>query len=204
MHLDCWRVPSGIWLGLPQDVNCVDPQAFDRELVRMSDVILAGYTKLTFEERLPIIHFVMNRQNWAKLKRRKIEASDKGNDSEIAPPPLYIDAGPKSSDATAIGDIARSFYDASALVRSSAAAGSIPSNEVAIAKPRFEMPLVRHENRNFLAGKTIVLTGLFPEVGGGFGLNMGKDKVREMVEKFGGRVTSAVSGKTDFLIVGAE
>ena len=40
------------------------------------------------------------------------------------------------------------------------------------------------------------------EVGGGTGLNVGKDKVKQMVQAFGGRVTSSVSGKTDILLVG--
>jgi len=55
-----------------------------------------------------------------------------------------------------------------------------------------------------LSGKRFVLTGVFPEVGGGCGLSMGKEKVKAMIESFGGRVTSAVSGKTDALISGKE
>ena len=53
-------------------------------------------------------------------------------------------------------------------------------------------------------GKRFVLTGLFPEVGGGAGLNLGKDRVKSMIESFGGRVTGSVSGKTDFLVVGKQ
>jgi BRCT domain type II-containing protein len=45
-----------------------------------------------------------------------------------------------------------------------------------------------------LKGKTFVLTGIFPEVGGGQGLNLGKDKVETMITSFGGTVTSAISG----------
>jgi BRCT domain type II-containing protein len=55
-----------------------------------------------------------------------------------------------------------------------------------------------------LNGKRFVLTGVFPEVGGGTGLSLGKDRVTSMIESFGGVVTSAVSGKTNFLLVGAE
>jgi len=55
-----------------------------------------------------------------------------------------------------------------------------------------------------LAGQTVVMTGLFPELGGGAGLNLGKDKARALIERFGGRVTSAVSGKTTMLLVGKE
>ena len=55
-----------------------------------------------------------------------------------------------------------------------------------------------------LNNKTFVLTGVFPEVGGGTGLVLGKDRTKAMIESFGGRVTSSVSGKTDFLVVGQE
>jgi hypothetical protein len=57
---------------------------------------------------------------------------------------------------------------------------------------------------NALCGKTIVCTGIFPELGGGAGLNLGKDKLKLLVASFGGRVTGSVSGKTDILIVGKE
>ena len=53
---------------------------------------------------------------------------------------------------------------------------------------------------NCLAGKNVVLTGVFPQLGGGQGLDLGK--ARAMIESFGGRVTSDVSGKTDVLLVG--
>ena len=35
---------------------------------------------------------------------------------------------------------------------------------------------------------TVVLTGIFPEVGGGAGLNLGKDRARCMLESFGAKV----------------
>ena len=46
-----------------------------------------------------------------------------------------------------------------------------------------------------LRDKAVVLTGIFPEVGGGCGLNLGKDKVKSIVESFGGKVTGSISGK---------
>ena len=55
-----------------------------------------------------------------------------------------------------------------------------------------------------LNGKRFVLTGIFPEVGGGTGLTLGKDRTKDMIESFGGVVTSAVSGKTDFVLMGQE
>jgi hypothetical protein len=38
---------------------------------------------------------------------------------------------------------------------------------------------------NSLQGKTFVLTGTFPEVGGGAGLTLGKGKVKRMIQSFG-------------------
>ena len=43
-----------------------------------------------------------------------------------------------------------------------------------------------------------------PELGGGFGLKLGKDKMKGMIASFGGKITSAISGKTNFIVVGVE
>jgi len=53
-----------------------------------------------------------------------------------------------------------------------------------------------------LGGQTFVLTGTFPELGGGSGLDLGKERCRSMIVAFGGRVTSSVSGATSYLVVG--
>ncbi|MGK2878798.1 MAG: NAD-dependent DNA ligase LigA [Solirubrobacterales bacterium] len=47
-----------------------------------------------------------------------------------------------------------------------------------------------------LKDKTFVLTGTLP--------NMTRDQARELIESAGGRVTSSVSRKTDFVVAGAE
>lgn len=54
-----------------------------------------------------------------------------------------------------------------------------------------------------LKGKSVVLTGIFPEVGGGTGLNEGKAGAAELVEAFGGTVQVAVSSLTDILVFGS-
>mmetsp|Transcript_2524 Transcript_2524/g.5431 ORF Transcript_2524/g.5431 Transcript_2524/m.5431 type:complete len:849 (+) Transcript_2524:32-2578(+) len=73
-------------------------------------------------------------------------------------------------------------------------------------KVRFEIPRpgVNGAVPNVLAGKKFVLTGIFPEVGGGSGLDLGKERTKQMIESFGGRVTTGVSGKTNFVVVGKE
>jgi len=50
-----------------------------------------------------------------------------------------------------------------------------------------------------LAGKNVVLAGVFPQLGGE---GLGKARARAMIESFGGRVASFFSGKTDVLLVG--
>ena len=49
-----------------------------------------------------------------------------------------------------------------------------------------------------------MVIGVFPELGGGFGLNLGRDRLKAMIESFDGKVTSSISGKTDYVIVGDE
>ena len=89
-----------------------------------------------------------------------------------------------------------------------------PSAVVAVVKPKKKKPsskgfIVPRPNAglaapNCLAGKTVVLTGVFPQLGGGQGLDLGKARARAMIESFGGRVTGSVSGRTDVLLLGKE
>ena len=41
---------------------------------------------------------------------------------------------------------------------------------------------------NVLDGKRFVMTGVFPELGGGAGLNLGKDRMKALIESFGGKI----------------
>lgn len=59
-------------------------------------------------------------------------------------------------------------------------------------------------NKDCLKGKNFVLTGVFPTLGGGDGLALGKDKLKQIITSFGGAVTGGISGKTDYVVVGEE
>jgi hypothetical protein len=73
------------------------------------------------------------------------------------------------------------------------------------AKQKFVTPIPGRDGpADALAGKTMVVTGIFPEIGGGSGLDLGKQKLKSILESFGARVTSSVSGMTDILMVGRE
>ena len=81
------------------------------------------------------------------------------------------------------------------------------SGDVSVTNAAPEAALIevhQHPSKNALSGKTFVLTGRFPEIGGGYGLNEGKDRAKELIESLGGVVRSKVSGKTGILIVGQE
>ena len=67
-----------------------------------------------------------------------------------------------------------------------------------------DLPLVTESNKDILEGKTVVMTGVFPETGGGAGLSYGKESMKKLLTQFGARVTGSVSGKTDLLLVGKE
>lgn len=72
-------------------------------------------------------------------------------------------------------------------------------------KPTFIIPKVTKKNRYKLKGQTFVSTGTFPELGGGAGINIGKERLRQMIESFGGIYKDHMSKKdTTFLIEGKE
>ena len=93
---------------------------------------------------------------------------------------------------------------ASSALSESKLPASSTSTKLVRKKARFVMPVAGRDgaSANSLSGMTFVLTGIFPSVGGGTGLKLGKDRLKRMIQTFGGRVTSAISGKTNVLVVG--
>jgi hypothetical protein len=187
-HLRCWRVPSRIWLGLPNPDTETDPKAFADALGRMEEVLLCGFAELPKDKQLEVVEYVMDKENHAALRKSKKKKEEtESSQAEDSKPAARVPSAPAAS----------------------AAVGRLPSDAVAVLKNGRQVfvPPVPGKNGGVagaLSGKTIVLTGIFPEVGGGAGLSLGKDKVKSIIESFGGRVTGSVSGKTSFLLVGKE
>ncbi len=55
-----------------------------------------------------------------------------------------------------------------------------------------------------LEGLRFVISGIWPDLGGGAGLKIGKERVRARIKQFGGKVTLTISGVTDVLIIGEK
>lgn len=183
-HLECWRVPSRVWGGL---TNPESPEQVLEDLLCMDEVLLTGLSSLTVEEQLVFVEHVMNQDHWAKKYNRK----------NMKPPPDVAAIRKQQAEKAADSVPSESFSPTKSTALVSASAPP---------KQHFEIPRpgVNGAIPDCLEGKTFVLTGVFPEIGGGKGLNLGKDKCKGMIESFGGRVTSAVSGKTNYLVVGKD
>jgi hypothetical protein len=155
----------------------------------MNQVLLSGFSELPHVEKQHIIRHAMDRSNWAKERKKKQLISE-----TASPKPETVASG------TTVKEEGNN--DPTAKSPTAEFNGAV----VTACRQRFVTPVPGQNGAqpNVFAGKTFVLTGLFPEVGGGGGLSLGKDKAKAMVVSFGGRVTGSVSGKTDVLVVGQQ
>jgi len=159
-------------------------QAFVEAVVQQQQVSFCGFSELPAEQQDQVVDYLMDKNNWAR--RTKL--------SKAAGAGAGAGAGACGEDAGAAGGA----YDEIAPPPSKALATQGAAGSSFIV-PR---PGVNGAVANSLVSKTFVMTGVFPELGGGCGLDLGKARCRSMIEAFGGRVTSSVSGKTDYLVVG--
>lgn len=205
MHLKCWRVPSKVWLGLPDPTKVLDVARFEAALISMSSVIICGVGDLPAADRRAVAHFCMNKDNWAKLTRRTDPDAvaallAQGTAQGSAPATASANGGPVKP-ATAGGG-----HGALAAATGASDATSLAARPA--QRERFVVPVPGRPgikgSAHTLAGKTFCLTGTFPELGGGTGLTLGKERTQVMIESFGGRVTTCLSGVTDILVVGKE
>jgi hypothetical protein len=244
VHLECWRVPAAVWLGMPPEGS---PAAyFMMALVAQSDLVLLGFASLSAAERQAVVARVIDPGNWAKRTaasrtagpvwsapedaRISAEPQDETEaKSEAKPevkPEAKREAKPKAKRAKPAASVVKAEPGATSVVKaesgaaigikaepgaaSAASGGSSSSSSDAIVRAssgkggpiELPRPGVGGAVASSLSKKTVVLTGVFPEAGGGVGLNQGKERVKAMIESFGGRVTSAVSGNTSYLLIG--
>ena len=67
--------------------------------------------------------------------------------------------------------------------------------EALLHRVRIEKEPERSRENEKMAGKTFVLTGT---------LSLPREQVKQEIERLGGKVVNSVSGKTDFLVSGAD
>jgi len=231
-HVDCWRVPFKIWIRMPQEgePDAANPVVFEKCLLSLNEVLFTGMQELSKEDRSKLVQHVMNRGNWAAARKKNLVSWQAPKSEPTTPTkPLLVDLtkptqappqsaptakGASTSKGQGIPESALRILEggsyippSTALAKESGNAAKGKSAMTAAAapkKPVFIIPRPNPENRRCMEGKICCMTGIFPEVGGGSGLSLGKEKVTKIVESFGGIVRSCVSGKTDILIVGKE
>ena len=213
-HLTCWRVPASIWLGLPDPDVCQDSSKFLAAIIAMQHLAFIGFAELTKGDQDKVVEYFMSKENYALLTKNSKAYTEKSNvggksSSSSAAAAGAGGGGGKSSAAAGQdlnNDDVEEIVMSSSHLSSSNAAKSTALVSSSSSAPRFVMPRpgLNGAEAGALSGKKFVLTGVFPEVGGGAGLNLGKDRVRDMIESFGGQVTGSVSGATNYLVVGKE
>jgi hypothetical protein len=140
-------------------------------------------------------------------KPAAVKKEDSVNVDEI--PPFDSDPMEDSKPAAVASSGAAAAATSQAIVPSAGPSSESTSTQAIVpasGKTKFMMPKPGKNGAiaDCFDGQTFVLTGLFPELGGGSGLNYGKDKMKTMLQNFGGRVTGSISGKTNFLVVGKD
>ena len=182
----------------------------------MQQLAFCGFTELSPEHKQEFVAHCMDKKHHARLTKNSKAYNDCAASDTSMPASASASAtsaGASTSSASTASFGAGSDARASAPVSASpsALAHYVPPMSTQLAgacgsSGQFIMPRpgVNGAQQNAFSGKTFVLTGVFPEVGGGSGLNLGKDRVKAMIQSFGGRVTGSVSGKTDYVLVGAS
>jgi hypothetical protein len=222
-HLDCWRVPYRIWAGL---TNPKDSKQVLQDLLYMDEVLLTNLVSLNSDEQAVFVAHVMDESHWArktaaskpppdlKSVAAKNAAAEQGDIMSVVPAAAntkttVAKASKKTTNTSSTTIVASTVT--SSTIKESIVLVSDSTQSTAVAKKSTQKeyfviprPGVNGALANVLDQKKFVLTGIFPEVGGGAGLNLGKDRVKAMIESFGGKITSGISGKTDYLVVGKE
>lgn len=178
-------------MGLPDPDKCNDPQTFVQALETMNDSILSGFTELPKAVQQAMVDHCRNRSNWTReVKQKAIAAAAPASSASAA------SATAQSNDNNGVPSPGK----AGATVAAHNTALVVGRQAFGVPKPGVNGA----SEATVFAGKRFCLTGVFPEIGGGSGLSLGKDRAKQMIEAFGGRVTGSISGKTDVLVVGKD
>ena len=214
-HLACWRVPKSFWFEFPQTPGAADwtEQAFMDAFDKMSEVIFTGWTKLSAAEKLIVVRHAMRQEHWASFQEKKfIEARARGVHPRLADT-LKTETKKKIAPAAGPSSVGKEISSSGkALVKMEE---DVDPESVVEAPPEILVPVPNVDGAIAMSlaktnakPKRFVLTGIFPELESSSkrisSLDHGKAQATRLIEDFGGVVRTAVSGQTDFLLVGSE
>ena len=188
-------------------------QQYASALLAMNEVYICGFSELPKKERKEFVLHVMNRCNWARYTKPKKKKAKKDAEAiaagGVAVPGLGVvdDSGEDEDGAKKPAAVAAAASAAGGgdMLVASTKPGIPSTTALAVAKSAFVPPALPPLGKGVagsLDGDRFVLTGIFPELGGGSGLGLGKKQAEDIITTFGGKVTGSISGKTNYLLVG--
>ncbi|KAL7458039.1 hypothetical protein ACHAWC_009540 [Mediolabrus comicus] len=160
-HLQCWRVPKKIQAGL---TNPSDEEASLRDLLSMEEVLLTGLGDMDEDDQMAFVRHCINSENHAGKGGRKRKA-----------------AGDAAQGKAKTAKVASKFTSTSKSAKGGKS--NIVPGSFKILVPGVDGAV---DDESFLKGKTFVMTGVFPEVGGGDDDSLGVENLKSMIETFGG------------------
>lgn len=164
-HLACWRVPASIWMGLPE--QGASPAAFEAALLGMQQLSLCGFAELPPEQRALLVAHVMDASNHARpTKKAKARHEEEKQARKQEQEKQEQESKPARGGGGAAAAAAATEPSSQALVRSGGGASSGDGGLFVVPRPGVNGALA-----SSLSGKTFVLTGTFPELGGGAALD---------------------------------
>ncbi len=204
--------------------NPRDIQTSLRDLMAMEEVLLTGVRALDTASQLLFVQRCVNPEHWAGSTKRKaalmagesVASSDQGSSksakssttakSTTAAAAAAAAATSESAKASATSEASTAGPAAvpSATNSATTTSTSAGSSNATTAPVTFHI-LVPGVNgaldANFLRGLTFVITGTFPEAGGGGESDAGVAYVTAMIQSFGGKVNGRFSKKTSEFMV---
>lgn len=161
-----------------------DAAASLRDLIAMEEVLLTGVEELDEESQELFVRHCVDSDHWAYggRKRKAIQADA----AEGAAPSKAAKVASKSESASAAS---KKKGKGKKIAPSSS---DVVSGSFTVLVPGVDGAL----NEKTLAGKTFVISGCFPEVGGGDADAVGVANAKTMIESFGGKVITRFSKNT--------
>lgn len=148
----------------------------------MEGTYIKGFTSLRTKDKKTVVQSLMTFLKSYKGKPKIKQKRKRSDDSKA------VVKKTKSSDEVT--------STSNELVETSAALVNQKKDKI-----QFIVPEVTEENREKLKGHEVVPTGTFPELGGGIEKQLGKQRLKVMVEKFGGTYSDTFRKKTTTILL---